>query len=336
MSTQKHAARQTRGYGRSYVLMTAAYNEEAFIEKTIASVLAQTVLPTRWVIVSDGSTDKTDEMVESYSKQHDFICHLKLTRPAGRSFGSKVIALNQGSKLLDRLAFDFIGNVDADVSLGPSYFESLLDQFERDPQLGIAAGFIHEEQSGEFRSRASNRVDSVPHAAQLVRRECYEAIGGYAVLKYGGEDWFAQTCARMNGWGARALPELKVFHHRRTGGAASLLRHQFRLGRLDYSFGSDPVFEIVKCTLRVTEKPWLLGAITRFLGFAWSGICGEARPVSHEFIAFLRNEQRAKIASGFRGMSRPRPTIRAKELLAGARTKPNTETTSRSQCGHGS
>jgi glycosyltransferase involved in cell wall biosynthesis len=288
---------------RTYVLMTAANNEEAFIEKTIASVLAQTVRPKRWVIVSDGSTDKTDEIAESYARQHQFICFLRLERPAGRSFGSKGIALQGGSKLLEGVPFEFIGNVDADVAVDPSYFEALISQFERDPQLGLAAGLIYEEQDGAFHSRAANRADSVPHAAQLVRRECYEAIGGYSVFKYGGEDWYAQQCAKMKGWHAEAIPGLKVFHGRHTGAASNLLGHQFRLGRLDYSFGSDPVFEFLKCAVRISEKPWMLGAVTRFLGFTWSGITGEQRPVSKEFVSFLRKEQRAKLLGVLHGTS---------------------------------
>jgi glycosyltransferase involved in cell wall biosynthesis len=291
---------------RTYVLMTAAHNEGAFIEKAITSVLAQSVLPKRWVIVSDGCTDETDQIVESYARQHEFICFLKLTRPAGRSFGSKGIALERGCKLLEGLAFEFIGNVDADVTVEPTYFEDLIDHFERDPLLGIAAGFIYEEQQGEFRSRAANRVDSIPHAAQLVRRKCYEAIKGYTVFKYGGEDWYAQQCAKMNGWRAEAVPALKVFHERHTGEAGSLLRHQFRLGRLDYSFGSDSVFEFLKCSLRVSEKPWFLGAVSRFLGFAWSSVIRENRPVSREFADFLRKEQRAKIIGIFHGNARER------------------------------
>jgi len=306
MSARESQMQPARENNRSYVLMTAAHNEEAFIEKTIASVLAQTVLPKRWVIVSDGSTDGTDEIVESYAKQHEFICFLKLTRPAGRSFGSKGTALQKGCKLLEGISFEFIGNVDADVAVGPSYFEILIDHFERDRALGIAAGFIYEEQDGEFRSRAANRIDSVPHAAQLVRRECYQAIGGYSVFKYGGEDWYAQQCAKMNGWHAEAIPALKVFHERHTGAADNLLRHHFRLGRLDYSFGSDPVFEFLKCALRVSGKPWFLGAVTRFLGFAWSAISTEKRPVSKEFVDFLRKEQRAKVLGVFRGTGRER------------------------------
>ncbi len=292
---RRHAA------ARTYVLLTAAHDEEAFIEKTISSIVGQTVVPKRWVIVSDGSTDKTDEIVERYARQHEFIWFLKLTRPAGRSFGSKGIALQKGVKLLEGISFDFVGNVDADVAVEPTYFENLIDHFARDPQLGIAAGFIQEEQGGQFRSRAANRVYSVPHAAQLVRRECYEAIGGYAVLKYGGEDWFAQTTARMKGWRAQALPDLRVFHHRRTGAASSQLRHHFRAGQSDYSLGSDPLFEFLKCAVRVSDKPWFLGAITRFLGFAWSCVRGEKRPVSKEFVIFLRKEQRAKVLSVFHG-----------------------------------
>jgi hypothetical protein len=128
-----------------------------------------------------------------------------------------------------------------------------------------------------------------------VRHECYEAIGGYAVLKYGGEDWYAQTCARMKGWTAEAIPELKIYHLRHTGAGSSVLRHRFRLGRLDYSVGSDPLFEVFKCLRRIPERPLLIGGLTRLAGFAWSCILREGRPVSDEFIEFLRREQRQKL-----------------------------------------
>ena len=289
-----------------YVLMTAAHNEEQLIEKTIKSVLAQTVRPDLWSIVSDGSTDRTNEIVEAYARQYPFIRFAKLTRAPGRSFGSKGVALQKGCENINGATFDFIGNLDADVALEPSYFESLLANFQRDPQLGIAAGFVYEESAGEFRSRSSNRVDSVPHAAQLVRRNCYEAIGGYPVLKYGGEDWYAQQCAKMKGWRVKAVPALKIYHARHTGSASSLLGHQFRLGRLDYSFGSGPLFEFMKCSLRIAENPWVLGAVTRFLGFAWSYVSREQRPVSKEFVVYLRKEQRSKVWGVFQGKRRER------------------------------
>ncbi len=280
-----------------YVLMTAAYNEEANIGKTIESVLSQTLLPNRWVIVSDGSMDRTDEIVESYSKQHDFIRFERVKRAPGRSFGSKVRALQTASKLLYDAPHDFIGNLDADVSIEPCYFEKLIACFQKRPSLGLAGGFVCEETDGEFRSRRSNRLYSVAHAAQMMRRECYEAIGGYAVLEYGGEDWHAQTSARMKGWEAEAFPALRIFHHRHTGEGDNLLRHKFRQGRMDYSFGSDPLFEVLKCAERLPEAPFFLGSLSRLAGFLWSWTRGEGRPVSDEFITFLRAEQRTKMYS---------------------------------------
>jgi len=283
-----------------YVLMTAAYNEQATIEKTIKSIIAQTILPQRWVIVSDGSSDRTDEIVQEYARNFEFIRYSRIVRSPGRNFGAKVRALNSGCKLLADCRFDFIGNVDADVSLDPTYFEELLVQFDRRSRLGIAGGFFFEEEHGEFKSRRGNRTYSVTHAAQLVRRECYEAIGGYAVLEYGGEDWHAETSARMMGWETEAFPNLKIFHHRHTGEGGGLLRYKFRQGRMDFSFGCDPKFEVLKCVLRIPDKPFLAGCIVRLAGFAWSWIRRGPRLVSNEFITFLRAEQVARLTSLFK------------------------------------
>src|SRR4051812_14510070 len=97
--TTLHSKRHAAEYGRSYVLITAAHNEASFIEATISSVVSQTILPQRWVIVSDGSTDNTDEIIQSYASRHSFIRLLRLNREQGRSFGSKVAAVNSGCSL---------------------------------------------------------------------------------------------------------------------------------------------------------------------------------------------------------------------------------------------
>ena len=279
--------------------MTAAHNEESFMEGTIESVLAQTVRPKRWVIVSDNSSDRTDEIVEKYARQHDFIRFLRITRAPGHSFGAKVLALHQGSKLLEDVDYEFIGNLDADISLESSYFEHLIERFRQFPRLGLVGGFVYEaaDAGGEYRSRSVNDVRNVAHAAQLVRRECYDAIGGYAILKYGGEDWCAQIKARMMGWEVESFPELKIFHHRHTGGSSHWFRNAFRLGKLDYSFGSDPIFELMKCLRRVGESPYFLVALARLAGFIWPSICREPREVPDEFVSFLRREQRERLSS---------------------------------------
>ena len=289
---------------RHYVLLTAAHNEAELIENTIRSMAGQTVPPRRWIIVSDNSTDATDAIVQHYARQHQFLRLLRVDRPPGRNSGAKVMALRSGQKLLEDVDYRFIGNLDADITLPSDYFEVLLDRFDRNPRLGLAAGFIQEPEGGVFRPRSSNRVDSIPHAAQLLRRECYEGIGGYAILPHGGEDWYAQTRVRMSGWRAEAFPALPVFHHRRTGTAGSILRDRIRLGRLDYSFGSNPLFEVFKCAVRIAERPVLMAAALRLGGFFWSYIQGEERTVTADMIEYLRQEQRTKLLGMFRYMER--------------------------------
>jgi glycosyltransferase involved in cell wall biosynthesis len=249
------------------------------------------------VIVSDGSVDKTDEIVKKYAEQYAFIRFLRMTRDPGRSFGSQVIALRAGRELLNDVTFDFIGTLDADITLERFYFEDLISILSKRPKLGLAGGFIYEETNGAFQSRTANRVYSVANAGQLFRKESYDAIGGYSIFEYGGADWHAQISVEMKGWEAQAFPDLKIFHHRKTGEGDNLMRHKFRQGKMDYTFGSDPLFEIVKCLRRIPEKPFFAGATARLSGFIWSYICRESRPVSGEFIAFLRRSQRQKMLS---------------------------------------
>jgi glycosyltransferase involved in cell wall biosynthesis len=279
-----------------YALITSAHNEELLIEQTIKSVISQTIVPASWVIVSDGSTDRTDEIIRSYCTKYPFIRYLRLERSESRGVISKINALTFAYKSLQDIdGYDFVGNLDADVSFSDGYFEKLLTEFRLDPNLGIGGGLIYEKASGEFRSRISNSITSVAHAAQLVRRQCYEEIGGYVALKYGGEDWHAEINARMLGWRVQAFPDLKVMHHRPTGGADWVLRHRFREGKMDYSVGSYLIFELFKCVRRIPESPIALGAFVRFIGFCWSYAGNEGRLVSPDFVKFLRREQRHKI-----------------------------------------
>ena len=132
----------------TYVLMTAAHNEEDSIGSTIESVLSSTILPKRWVIVSDGSEDKTDQIIQAYARRYSWIKYLRLTRDPGRSFASKVIALQLADRELKNERFGLIGNIDADITLEPSYFARLIDRLNVDETLGIVSGFVYEECGG--------------------------------------------------------------------------------------------------------------------------------------------------------------------------------------------
>jgi glycosyltransferase involved in cell wall biosynthesis len=282
-----------------YMLVTAAHNEEAFIENTIKAVSSQTVLPTRWVIVSDGSVDQTDKIVGAYAQHYPFIELVHIGINHARSFASKVYALNVGLEKLKDSEYEFIGNLDADVSFEESYFANLLGEFERDPGLGLAGGFIYEKRHGRFSARANNSIRSVAGAIQLFRRECYESVGGILPLKYGGEDWCAEVMARMKGWSVKAIPELRVFHHKPTGAGAGVLRYWYHQGFMDYSLGSHPLFATIKCLRRLSAKPYVTGALARLTGFVWAYYRKEERPVPREFVEYLRREQKGRLLSPF-------------------------------------
>ncbi|HXM03773.1 MAG TPA: glycosyltransferase family 2 protein, partial [Chthoniobacterales bacterium] len=300
-------------HNRSYVLVTAAHNEEAFIRKTLAAVTTQTTLPKRWVIVSDASTDGTDEIVKDYARRFEFLQLLRIGERHEHNFGSKVRALNAGLAELKEDDYEFIGILDADVSFEPFYFATLLERFERDPVLGLAGGSVHEARDGNFAPRPDNSSRSVAGAIQLFRRECQETFGDFLALKYGGEDWFAEIMAKINGWGVETFPELTVLHLKPTGiAAASRLRYYYRQGLMDYALGSDPFFEVFKCLRRFGGRPYILGALSRFSGFVLASCRREKRPVTREFIEYLRSEQKSRMRDLFveplrRAMGRPKP-----------------------------
>ncbi len=283
-----------------YVLVTAARNEEAYIEKTIRSVIAQTVPPKRWVIVSDGSTDQTDYIVREYKEKNHFISLLCRKGDDHPNFGSQVRAIRAGMETVKSLSYAFIGNLDADVSFDPLYYENVLKKFKMNPRLGLAGGFIYERREEEFRSREFNNVNSVAHAVQLFRRECFESIGGYLPLPYGGPDWVAEVTARMQGWEVTAFPELKVCHHKQGLKARGIIKDSFRQGLEDYSVGSYPFFEVIKCLRRAKTQPYLVGALARMAGFLWAPAAGGKRMVDRAFVEYLRKEQKGRIKSLFR------------------------------------
>jgi GT2 family glycosyltransferase len=283
-----------------YVLVTAARNEEKDLPRTIESVTRQTVLPVKWIIVSDGSTDRTAAIVKKAASTHPFIELVELPSGAPRDFSSKVFALRPGLARLDSLDYEYVGNLDADVSFTENYFEQILGHFGENPQLGIAGGFIYEEQNGEFRSRPSNSSRSVAGAVQLFRRRCFEGIGGYQPLHHGGIDALAELMARSKGWQVQAFPELPVRHHRPTGyGDGQVLRTRLRQGKMDYDLGSHPLFEVVKCLRRGKERPYAVGALLRLASFVNCHLLQKSRPISPQLVQVCQAEQKSRLKQLF-------------------------------------
>lgn len=281
----------------SYVLITPAKNEEVYLEKTIQAVVSQTYLPDKWVIVDDGSTDGTIEIVERYASDYDFIELVRLIYRDNRNFASKIRAFKAGLEKLVGIHFEFMGNLDADISFPDDYYEQVLKKFQKYPKLGITGGIIFEMRKNKH-VKLNPRNDTIGCAIQMFRRKCYEDVGGYMELKFGGEDVMAEMTARMKGWEVRAFPELEVLHNREMGsGIWNIWESRFYAGVENYDLGYHPFFFILKSISRILERPAILGSILMLSGYFWFSIIGAKRIVSNEFIKFLQNEQKQKMKS---------------------------------------
>jgi len=279
----------------SYVLITPARNEDAFIEKTIKSMINQTFLPVKWVIVDDGSTDNTSEIINRYLVQHPWMELVQMPQRRDRSFAAKVTAFNTGYERVKDLPYEIIGNLDADISFEKDHFEFLTRRFAQDPTLGVA-GTVFREDGYSSETDSFEGHKHVSGQCQLFRRQCWEDIGGYIPHHAGGIDWMAVTTARMKGWKTQSFREKWFFHYRHLGTAErSVLSSLFSYGEKDYYLGGHPVWELFRVAYRATKQPYITGGIALGLGYCWALLRRMPRPVGRDLIAFHRKEQMLKL-----------------------------------------
>ena len=285
---------------KSYVLITSARNEEEFIERTINSVINQTVLPKKWIIVNDGSIDNTGAIISKYSSKYDFISLINKEAENKRNFGAKARAIKLAYQTIIDIDFDFIGNLDADLSFNQDYYEKLLAEFKKDSELGIAGGIRLDRMGNEF-IKVKTASDSVGGPFQFFRRQCYDQIGGYLPLRFGGIDAVAETSARMNGWKVKHFPHLKVYHFRLTGFTKdNIISQRFKIGLKNYSIGYHPLFQFLKIISKDFSKPYIISSLLVLSGYVWGALRRYKVPISREFKSYLRKEQMEKIKSVIR------------------------------------
>lgn len=296
--------------GGSYILITPAKNEEALIGTTIESVVNQTRRPAEWVIVSDGSTDRTDAIVQAASAMHPWIRLLALAPRPNRNFAAVVRATETGLSFLSVDDYDYVGLLDADVRFQPDYFERVMEEFEADPELGLAGGTVIDW--GHPRDRFPRNLEDVPGAVQFFRRRCFENLGGLLAIPEGG--WDALTCARarMTGYKTRLLTSLVVDHLKpRNVAEGGLMRRYAQLGLRDYALGYHPAFEGLKCLRRLKESPFIISGLARWTGYCWGAVRRRKRLIPRDLLQFVRNEQSIKIRQlfGLARNSRPAGTL---------------------------
>lgn len=277
-----------------YIVITPARDEEAYLAKTIQSMLRQTILPTEWIIVNDGSTDKTGEIVDEYAAQHSWIKPVhRVNRGFRKAGGGVVDTFNDGYRNLRSTDWDFIVKLDGDLSFEPDYFERCFAHFAADPKLGVGGGVMCYIENG-VKSFESNPAFHVRGATKIYKRACWDAIGGFWPAP--GWDTMDEVKASMLGWTTRSFPELHLLHHRYTGAADGVWGNLVKNGRANYICGYHPLFMMLKCVRRLRFRPYLVGSAALLYGFV-SGYLQRIPQVDDQrTIKYLRQQQLARLS----------------------------------------
>jgi glycosyltransferase involved in cell wall biosynthesis len=282
-----------------YVLITAASNEQENIEKTIQKVVSQTILPLQWNIVVNYSTDRTLEIVKSWAERLPWLKLLELPGMRERDFALKVSALEQGIKSIHpQYDYEYIGILDADICLPVNYYEKVLSYFSNNPTLGIAGGTLDDLTHSGKRIKRLGSIYSVPGGVAVFRRECWNSIGGFFPLKWGGEDTTAELVAKKNGWIVKSFLDIKGIHQRKLVEKSDYFKILFNLGKRDYHIGTVPLFEVFKCLRRASERPYLLSTFYRLTGYFCSLLSGETLEIPEELLKFYKQEQYRRLFQG--------------------------------------
>lgn len=272
-----------------YVIITPARNEESNIEETIRSVASQTILPTEWIVVDDGSTDKTPETLDRFASIHPWIHVMHLPDRGFREPGSGVIrTFAYGLQSMRTSDWDFLVKLDGDLSFAPDYFEKCFAEFEKDPKLAVGGGTIHHERGTALQADKAPRFH-VRGATKIYRRAFWEEAGGVPLVT--GWDTLDEVKANMLGWSSRTFAHVPLVHRRLTGSADGAWKDMHKNGRANYITGYHPLFMALKCLKRIPDAPFFIGALALFCGFM-SGYLKRIPQVDDKpLIRYVREQQ---------------------------------------------
>lgn len=286
--------------GRSYLVISPCRNEADYMRRTLDAMVAQTAPPTLWVIVDDGSTDETPQILTEFAARHDWIRVVQKPDRGHRAVGPGVIeAFYFGLETVSDLgAYAHIGKLDLDLDLPPRYFETLLDRMEADPRIGTCSGKPYVMRGGKLVSERRSD-DMSAGMTKLWRRTCFEAIGGVVREVM----WDAIDChkARQLGWKAISWdePDLRFEHLRPMGSSqTSIYTGRRRHGFGQYFMGADPLYFIATAVFRALEPPFVLGGISMLQGYFGAMLRRDRQLDDPELRAFIRRYQRRILFKG--------------------------------------
>jgi biofilm PGA synthesis N-glycosyltransferase PgaC len=273
-----------------YVIITPLRDEEEHVVATIQSVTRQTILPSEWVLVDDGSTDATGKIIDQHATQFPWIQVVHRPNRGFRKPGGGVMeAFYAGYDALERNDWEFVVKLDGDLTFSSDYFEKCFERFSRDPQLGIGGGEIYHRLEGGGLKVEANPTFHVRGATKIYRRGCWEAIGG--LIPAAGWDTIDEVKANMLGWRTYSFKELRLLHHRFTGSAEGLLEDRVKHGAACYVSGYHPLFVTASCVFRLVQKPYVLGSAAILYGFVRGYFTRAPRVNDAPLVGYLRAQQ---------------------------------------------
>ncbi len=307
----------------TYAIISPVRNEEKFLSRTLESIINQQIRPVEWIIIDDGSSDRTLEIAQAAAAEHSWIKVFRRTDRGFREPGRGVVeAFNEGLSHLSRKQAEFVCKMDGDLEFGSEYFVTLLREFRANPRLGMASGntYIRAESGKLIMEKAAPGFVVGP--IKMYRRACFEDIGG--LEPHLGWDSIDVYRSRMRGWETQNFPGLQVIHLRTMGTAKGIVWGKMRTGYDDYYLGYHPLFMFVRCLYRMSDRPLGINGIAIGLGYLRAWLTRKERIADAEFIAFVRAEQRARLLRMFmswrRGSSNPhtptRPQVAARQEMA--------------------
>ena len=275
----------------NYIIITPAKNEAKYIEQTINSVKKQTLQPKKWIIVNDGSSDATQEIVEGHMADYDRIVLInkKKTSLKRRRGQGVVEAFYEGYNLCASENHDYVVKLDADLLLDSDYFEKIFERFEREPKLGIASGVSYIEKDGSWIPEWDITKGFTFGESKVYRRHCFEQIGG--LVPYMGWDGIDHIKAVMLGWKASSFENVIFYHLRHEGTGTGLIKASYEEGNCCHFMGYHPLFFMARCLHMTVKFPFALRGIAMFAGYLVSIIKRKERLNDRQLITFLRRNQ---------------------------------------------
>ena len=292
----RHDANGSTGHrpGRRYCLITPCRDEAKFGARTLASVAAQTVPPAKWVVVDDGSTDQTPQLLAEWAEKLPYLQVITRADRGDRKLGGGVIdAFYEGYAAVDPADFDYVCKLDLDLELPPTYFERLMERMEADPRLATVSGKPYfPTDDGKMVSEMCGDENSVG-MTKFYRVEAFEQVGGFVrELMWDGID--GHEC-RRHGWKAASVdgPDLRFTHLRPMGTShKNWWTGRVRHGRGQWFMGTAPLYMVASAVYRMTRPPIVIGGLAMLWGYFGAMLAGAPRYGGPEFRRFLRRFQR--------------------------------------------